>query len=93
VSTLAARRPGLVFFEDGSFSDGPLCLRTAAAASSRNNPGLVEVEQCVSLGGRARLRVTHTIALRRAADVAAEQCVPVSVPRCGAHACARALFS
>jgi hypothetical protein len=72
-SGLAERSPGLVYFEDGSFSDGPLSLAEAAAGASLANPGCIQIEQCVHDGLRRRLRVTHTLALRRAADVAAEQ--------------------
>ena len=73
----ADRREGFAFWEDGSFSDGPLSLRDAAARASLANPGCVELEQCVCVGGRRRARITHTIALRKASEVAAEQCVPL----------------
>ena len=75
-TAFADQREGFAFWEDGSFSDGPLSLRQAAARASLANPGCVEIEQCISVGGRRRARVTHTIALRKAAEVAAEQCVP-----------------
>ena len=75
-TAFADRREGLAFWEDGSFSDGPLSLRDAAMRASLANPGCVEVEQCISVGGRRRARVTHTIALRKAAEVAAEQYAP-----------------
>lgn len=48
--------PGLVFFEDGSYSRGPLTLLDGDSPSYK-------IEQCLVRGGHTRLRLAHTIAV------------------------------
>ncbi|CAM6117380.1 unnamed protein product [Calypogeia fissa] len=57
--------PGLVFFEDGAYSRGPLELLTDASSSSRDNLNAYtcKVEQCLVAGGHKRLRIVHTVSI------------------------------
>lgn len=57
---------GLVFFEDGSYSRGPLMLQVGRSAddSSYYLSPTYKIEQCLVRGCHKRLRLVHTIALR-----------------------------
>lgn len=57
--------PGLVFFEDGSYSRGPLMLRVGGSEddSSYYLSPTYKIEQCL-VRGHKRLRLVHTIALK-----------------------------
>ncbi|XP_047335186.1 uncharacterized protein LOC124938731 [Impatiens glandulifera] len=54
--------PGLVFFEDGSFSRGPMDIPVGEAAESTYylNPTF-KFEQCLVKGCHKRMRIVHTI--------------------------------
>ncbi|KAL3693411.1 hypothetical protein R1sor_007062 [Riccia sorocarpa] len=54
---------GLVYFEDGSYSRGPLELLSEASISGREyyNAYTCKIEQCLVAGGHKRLRVVHTV--------------------------------
>lgn len=58
--------PGLVFFEDGSYSRGPLMLQVGGSAddSSYYLSPTYKIEQCLVRGSHKRLRLVHTIALK-----------------------------
>lgn len=74
---LAQFEEGLVVFEDGSFSRGPLSLRPRQSVSAPPDaepgsialPTTAEVEQCVSVGGSERIRVRHTLAFKKVRDI------------------------
>eukprot|EP01018_Ginkgo_biloba_P035123 Gb_22170 [translate_table: standard] len=58
--------PGLVFFEDGSYSRGPLKLQVGGASDDSNyyiSP-TYKIEQCLVKGCHKRLRLVHTIAVK-----------------------------
>eukprot|EP00252_Welwitschia_mirabilis_P020878 TRINITY_DN5214_c0_g1_i1.p1 TRINITY_DN5214_c0_g1~~TRINITY_DN5214_c0_g1_i1.p1 ORF type:complete len:490 (+),score=94.88 TRINITY_DN5214_c0_g1_i1:131-1600(+) len=54
--------PGFVFFEDGSYSRGPLTME--ANSSAYYLSPTYQFEQCLVKGCHKRLRVVHTIALK-----------------------------
>ncbi|BBN06499.1 hypothetical protein MPTK1_3g21680 [Marchantia polymorpha subsp. ruderalis] len=56
---------GLVYFEDGSYSKGPLELLTEASTSGREyfNAYTCKIEQCLVAGGHKRLRIVHTVSV------------------------------
>lgn len=58
--------PGLVFFEDGSYSRGPLMLQVGGSAddSSYYLSPTYKIEQCLVRGCHERLRLVHTIAVK-----------------------------
>ena len=68
--SLQAQSPGLAVFEDGSFSDGPLCLWDALDADSRGEQqgspsfGVVTSHTCICVGGRERVVVTQTLQVK-----------------------------
>ncbi|KAJ7544183.1 hypothetical protein O6H91_09G068100 [Diphasiastrum complanatum] len=54
--------PGLAFFEDGSYSRGPLqLLEETAETSTLSQSSTFKIEHCLVRGGHTRLRVVHTI--------------------------------
>eukprot|EP00250_Pteridium_aquilinum_P016812 c23304_g1_i1 orf=616-2226(-) len=53
--------PGLVFFEDGSYSRGPLALLNGDSSDLISHT--YKIEQCLVRGGHSRLRLVHTIAV------------------------------
>ncbi|GLJ46882.1 hypothetical protein SUGI_0988890 [Cryptomeria japonica] len=58
--------PGLVFFEDGSYSRGPLVLDVKGSVDDSRyyiSP-TYKIEQCLVRGCHKRLRLVHTIALK-----------------------------
>ncbi|CAM8987262.1 unnamed protein product [Rhodiola kirilowii] len=52
--------PGLVYFEDGSYSRGPVEIPVGEAHDS-NIPPTFKFEQCLVKGCHRRLRIVHTI--------------------------------
>lgn len=63
--------PGLVFFEDGSYSRGPLVLDVKGSADDSKyyiSP-TYKIEQCLVRGCHKRLRLVHTIALKEGGSV------------------------
>ena len=76
-SALQALSPGLVFFEDGSFSSGPAALEPSAEGASGADQegeegrvaGCIDIESCLCVNATERVRIIHTLQLRRAADV------------------------
>ncbi|KAI5077373.1 hypothetical protein GOP47_0007197 [Adiantum capillus-veneris] len=53
--------PGLVYFEDGAYSRGPLTLLDGDS-DGLTSPSF-KIEQCLVRGGHTRLRLVHTIAV------------------------------
>lgn len=53
--------PGLVYFEDGSYSRGPIELLTGDTSEFASPT--YKIEQCLVRGGHSRLRLVHTIAV------------------------------
>ena len=69
--SLQAQSPGLAVFEDGSFSDGPVCLWDAlegwmADSAQPGSPsfGVVTAHTCICVGGRQRVVVTQTLQVK-----------------------------
>ena len=70
-ASLQAQSPGLAVFEDGSFSDGPVCLWDAlegwmADSEQPGSPsfGVVTAHTCICVGGRQRVVVTQTLQVK-----------------------------
>ncbi|MCO5591609.1 hypothetical protein L7F22_045598 [Adiantum nelumboides] len=57
---------GLVFFEDGSYSRGPLTLLDRV--SDDVTVPAFKIEQCLVRGGHTRLRLVHTIAVEEGGE-------------------------
>lgn len=53
--------PGLVFFEDGSYSRGPVQIPVEVDKSERYLSRTFKFEQCLVKGCHIRLRIVHTI--------------------------------
>jgi hypothetical protein len=71
--SLQAQSPGLAVFEDGSFSDGPVCLWDVleeggadGSAAQQGSPsfGVVNAHTCICVGGRQRVVVTQTLQVK-----------------------------
>lgn len=58
--------PGLVFFEDGSYSRGPLSLLNGD--SNDDTSPTYKIEQCLVRGGHSRLRLVHTISVEEGGE-------------------------